>query len=223
MATGSATDPIGPTPNRLPSGQPSASTGCPKPWRTPGCALLIQLRETLGRQIIAGRGSAGELRGLLHLQGVQRPEFGNLLEFAVSGAIYEAWEHGGSRPVWVALNVDDSRGLAGPQDRLFVSGAAIIQSRVLPRGTFVTGACSPLTVRLSVESLCVWVEPPGTDRDTPIVAAALAELDYLRPSAFVVAQFGRAPVLDPNNMPRFEATDEEWAELDRIIRERRGR
>ena len=197
--------------------------GPPESLADAGLRLLIQLRETLGRQIIAGRGSACELHGLLHLQGVQRPESGNLLEFAVSGAIYEAWEHGGSRPVWVALNVDDSRGLAGPQDRLFVSGAAIIPSPVLPRETFVTGACSPLTVRLSVESLRVWVEPPGTDRNAPIVAAAHAELDYLRPSAFVVAQFGRAPVLDPNNMPRFEATDEEWAELDRIISERRGR
>ena len=67
-----------------------------------GLRLLVQLRETLGRQIIAGRGTAGELRGLLHLPGVQRSEHGNLLAFAVSGAIYEAWEHGDSRPVWVA-------------------------------------------------------------------------------------------------------------------------
>ena len=197
--------------------------GPPESLADAGLRLLIQLRETLGRQIIAGRGSAGELHGLLHLQGVQRPEYGNLLEFAVSGAISQAWERGGHRPAWVALAFDDSLNLIGPRGRQYVAGATVIQSRVLPRGTFVTGACSPLTVRLSVESLCVWVEPPGTDRDTPIVAAALAELDYLRPSAFVVAQFGRAPVLDPNNMPRFEATDEEWAELDRIIRERRGR
>ena len=188
-----------------------------------GLRLLVQLRETLGRQIIAGRGSAGELRGLLHLPGVQRSEHGNLLAFAVSGAIYEAWEHGDSRPVWVALNVDDSRGLAGPQDRLFVSGAAIIPSRVLPRETFVTGACSPLNIRLRVQSLRVWCDRPSAGRNAPIAASVQAELDPLRPSAFVVAKFGKAPVLDPDNMPKFDGTPEEWEAFDRLIRESRGR
>ena len=197
--------------------------GPPESLADAGLRLLVQLRETLGRQIIAGRGSAGELHGLLHLQGVQRPEYGNLLEFAVSGAISQAWERGGHRPAWVALAFDDSLNLIGPRGRQYVAGATVIQSRVLPRGTFVTGACSPLTVRLSVESLRVWVEPPGTDRDAPIVAAAHAELDCLRPSAFVVAKFGKAPVLDPDNMPKFDGTPEEWEALDRIIRERRGR
>ena len=188
-----------------------------------GLYLLIQLRETLGRQIIGGRGTAGELRGLLHLPGVQRSEHGNLLAFAVSGAMSRAWDEGGSRPEWAALNVDDSRELLGPQDRRFVSGATIIRSRALPRGTFVTGACTPLTIRLRVQSLRVWVEPTSADRIVPIVAAAQAEVDHLRPSAFVVAKFGKAPVLDPDNMPKFDGTPEEWEAFERAIRESRGR
>lgn len=55
-----------------------------------GLHLLRRLRKTLGRQIIAGRGTSGELGGLLHLEGVQRPQFGNVLAFAVSAAIDEA-------------------------------------------------------------------------------------------------------------------------------------
>ena len=196
--------------------------GPPESLADAGLRLLIQLREALGRQIIAGRGTAGELRGLLHLEGVQRAEYGNFLEFAVSGAISQAWDNAGSRPVWAALNFDDSLDLKGPQDPRFVSRAAVIQSRALPRGTFVTGACSPLTIRLRVQSLRVWVDPPSADRSAPIVASVQAELDHLRPSAFVVAQFGRAPVLDPDNMPKINAAPEEWEALDRIIRERRG-
>ena len=188
-----------------------------------GLHLLIQLRKSLGRQILSGRGTAGELRGLLNLKGVQHPEYGNLLGFAVSGAIDEAWEQGGDRPDWVAVNVDDSRRLLGQEDRRYVFGAAIIQSRVLPRETIVTGACSPVTIRLRIESLRVWVEAPGADRIAPIVAAVEAELDHLRPSAFVVAKFGKAPVLDPDNMPKFDGTPEEWEAFDRAIRESRGR
>ncbi|MDE2868906.1 MAG: hypothetical protein OXR64_15360 [Chloroflexota bacterium] len=196
--------------------------GPPEALGDAGPHMLIQLRKTLGRQIIAGRGTSGELRGLLHLQGVQRPEYGNLLAFAVSGAMSRAWDQGGSRPGWAALNVHDSLELLGPQDRRFVSGAAIIRSRVLPRGTFVTGACSPLTVGLRIQSLVVWVDPPSADRNAPIAASVRAELNYLRPSAFVIAKFGKAPVLDPDNMPKIHATPEEWEALDRIIRERRG-
>lgn len=187
-----------------------------------GLHLLMQLRKTLGRQIVAGRGTAGELRGLLHLPGAQRSEHGNLLSFAVSGAMSRAWDQGGSRPDWAALNVDDRRELLSPQDRRFVSGATIVRSPVLPRGTFVTGACSPVTIQLRVQSLSVWVEPPNADRIAPLVAAVQAELDHLRPSAFVVAKFGKAPVLDPDNMPKIHATPEEWEALNRIIRERRG-
>ena len=188
-----------------------------------GLRLLIQLRETLGRQIIAGRGTGGELRGLLHLQGVQRPEFGNLLEFAVSGAVYDAWRQGGSRPVWVALNADDSQGLTGRQGRLLDFSAAIVPTRALPRETIVTGACSPLTIRLRVLSLRVWRDRPSADRSAPVAASVQAELEYLRPSAFVVAKFGKAPVLDPDNMPKFDGTPEEWEAFERIIRESRGR
>ena len=188
-----------------------------------GLRLLIQLRETLGRQFIEGRGIAGELRGLLRLQGVQHAEYGNLLEFAVSGAVSRAWDQGGSRPDWAALNVDDCLELLGPQDRRAVSGATIIQSRALPRGTFVTGSCSPVTVRLRVLSLRVWRERPMADRNAPVAAAVEADLGYLRPSAFVVAKFGKAPVLDPDNMPKIHASPGEWEALDRIIRERRGR
>ena len=43
------------------------------------------------------------------------------------------------------------------------------------------------------------------------------------PSAFVVAKFGKAPVLDPDNMPKFDGTPEEWEAFDRLIRESRGR
>ena len=188
-----------------------------------GLRLLIQLRETLGRQIIAGRGTGGELRGLRHLPGVQRSQHGNLLSFAVSGAMSRAWDQGGSRPDWAALNVDDSLELLGPRDRQAVSGATIIRSRVLRRGTFVTGACSPVTIRLRVLSLRVWRERPRADRNAPVAAAVEADLDFLRPSAFVVAKFGKAPVLDPDNMPKIRATPEEWEALDRIIREGRGR
>ena len=197
--------------------------GPPEALGDAGLHLLIQLRETLGRQIIAGRGTAGELRGLLHLPGVQRSEHGSLLAFAVSGAMSQAWDQGGSQPDWAALNVDDSLELLGPQDRRFVSGATIIRSRVLPRGTFVTGACSPLTIRLRVQSPRVWCEPPSADRNAPIVASFQVELDHLRPSAFVVAKFGKAPVLDPDNMPKFDGTPEEWEAFDRLIRESRGR
>jgi len=105
---------------------------------------------------------------------------------------------------------------------VYRSSAAIIRSRVLPRGTFVTGACSPLTVGLRIQSLVVWVDPPSADRNAPIAASVRAELNYLRPSAFVIAKFGKAPVLDPDNMPKIHATPEEWEALDRIIRERRG-
>ncbi len=188
-----------------------------------GLHLLIQLRKALGRQVLSGRGTAGELRGLLNLEGVQRPEYGNLLGFAVSGAIDEAWEQGGNRPDWVAVNVDDSRRLLGHEDRRYVFGAAIIRSRVLPRETIVSGACSPVTIRLRIESLRVWVEAPGADRIAPIVAAVEAELDHLRPSAFVVAKFGQAPVLDPDNMPKFDGTPEEWEAFERALRESRGR
>ncbi|MYD93404.1 MAG: hypothetical protein F4Y02_06885 [Chloroflexi bacterium] len=187
-----------------------------------GLHLLMRLRKTLGRQILAGRGTGGELRGLLHLKGVQRPQYGNLLAFAVSGAISRAWDEGGCRPIWAVLNVDDCPELPGPTDRRFVARAAIIQSRALPRGTFVTGACSPLTIRLQVQSLRVWIEPPSTDQVALIVVAVHAELDVLRHSAFVVAQFGEAPVLDPDNMPKIKASPEEWEALNRIIRERRG-
>ena len=187
-----------------------------------GLHLLRRLRKTLGRQILAGRRTAGELQGLLHLEGVQRPQYGNLLTFAVSGAISRAWDEGGCRPVWAVLNGDDVLELLGPQDCRFVSGAAVIRSRVLPRGTFVTGACSPLTVRLNVHSLSLWVKTPSADRIAQIVAAVEAEFNYLRPSAFVVAEFGKAPVLDPDNMPKIHATPEEWEALNRIIRERRG-
>ena len=187
-----------------------------------GFHLLRRLRKTLGRQVIAGRGTSGELGGLLHLPSVQRSEHGNLLAFAVSGAMSRAWDQGGSRPDWAAVNVDDVLELLSPQDCWFVSGAAVIQSYVLPRGTFVTGVCSPLTIRLNVRSLSVWVEPASEDRIAPIVAAVEAELDNLRPSAFVVAKFGKAPVLDPDNMPKIHATPEEWEALNRIIRERRG-
>lgn len=187
-----------------------------------GLHLLMRLRKRLGRQIIAGGGTGGELRGLLHLEGVQRPQYGNVLAFAVRGAMSRAWDQGGSRPNWVALNVDDVLELLGPQDRRFVSGAAIIRSRMLPRGTLVTGACTLLTIRLAVHCLSLWVKPPSADRIAPIVAAVEAELDYLRPSGFVVARFGKAPVLDPDNMPKLQATPEEWEVLNRIIRERRG-
>ena len=187
-----------------------------------GFHLLRRLRTTLGRQIIAGRGAAGELRGLLHLEGVQRSEHGNLLAFAASAVMSEAWDEGGIRPDWVAVNVDDSRRLLGQEDRLFVFGAAIIRSRVLPRGTIVSGGCSPLTIRLNVRSLSVSVEPPSENRIAPVVAAVEAELDYLRPSAFVVGRFGKAPVLDPDNMPKFDGTPEEWEAFKRALRESRG-
>lgn len=194
----------------------------PEPLADAWLHLLVQLRRKLGRQIIAGRGSGGELRGLLHLKGVHRPEFGNLLDFAVSGAISQAWDHGGCRPAWAALNPDDIRDLPGTGDRESVTGAPIIRSPALPRGTIVTGACSPLTIRLRLEAPRVWIEPPRVDERASIVAAVHAELDHLRPSAFVVAQFGQPSVFDPDSFRGFEATDEEWAELDRIIRERRG-
>ncbi len=195
----------------------------PEPLADASLHLLVQLRRKLGRQIIAGRGSGGELRGLLHLQGVQRPAFGNLLDFAVSGAISQAWDHGGCQPAWAALNPDDIRELPETGDRESVTGAPIIRSPALPRGTIVTGACSPLTIRLRLEAPRVWIEPPRADGRAPIVAAVHAELDHLRPSAFVVAQFGQPRVFDPDSFLGFEATDEEWAELDRIIQERRGR
>ena len=188
-----------------------------------GLRLLIRLRETLGRQIIDGRGSGGELRGLLHLEGVQRAEYGNLLSFAVSGAMSRAWDQGGSRPDWAALNVDDSLELLAAQDRQSVSGATIIRSRLLPRETFVTGACSPVNMQLRVQSLRVWRDHSSAERTAPVAASVEAELEYLRPSAFVVAKFGRAPVLDPDNMPKIHATPEEWETLNRIIREGRGR
>ncbi len=184
--------------------------------------LLMRLRKTLGRQIISGRGTAGELRGLLHLKGVQRPQYGNLLAFAVSAAIDEAWEQGGIRPDWVAVNADDSRRLLGQEEHLFVFRAAIIQTHVLRRETFVTGACSPLTIRLRMGLPRLWVEAPNADRIAPIFAAVEAELDYLRPSAFVVAKFGKAPVLDPKNMPKFDGTPEEWEAFERALRESRG-
>lgn len=196
--------------------------GRPDALADAGLHLLIQLRETLVEQIIAGRGTAGEMRGLLHLPGIQRSGHGNLLAFAVSGAMSRAWDQGGSRPDWAALNVDDSREPLSPQDRRFVSGATIIRSRVLPRGTFVTGTCTPLTIRLRVQTLRVWCEPPSAVRNVPIVASLQAGLDHLRPSAFVVAKFGKAPVLDPDNMPKIHATPDEWEALYRIIRERRG-
>lgn len=188
-----------------------------------GLRLLIQLRETLGRQIIAGRGTGGELRGLLHLEGGQRSEHGNLLSFAVSGAMSRAWDQGGSRPDWAALNVDDSLELLWPQDRQSVSGATIIRSHLLPRGTFVTGACSPVNMQLRVQSLRVWRDRPSAEGSAPIVASVEADLEYLRPSAFVVAKFGKAQVLDPDNMPKFDGTPEEWEAFERIIRESRGR
>ena len=188
-----------------------------------GLHLLMRLRKTLGRQVIAGRGTAGELRGLLHLEGVQRSEHGNLLAFAMSAVMSEAWDEGGIRPDWVAVNVDDSRRLPGQEDRLFVFGAAVIRTRVLPRGIIVSGGCSPLTIRLNVRSLSVWVESPSENRVAPIVAAVVAELDFLRPSAFVVGKFGKAPVLDPQNMPKFDGTPEEWEAFERALRESRGR
>ena len=187
-----------------------------------GFHLLRQLRKTLGRQIIAGRGTPGELGGLLHLEGAQRPQYGNLLAFAVSAAIDEAWEQGGNRPDWVAVNADDSRRLLGQEDHLFVFRAVIIQTRILPRETFVTGVCSPLTIRLRMGHTRLWVEAPNLDRIAPIIAAVEAELDFLRPSAFVVAKFGTAPVLDPANMPRFDGTPEEWEAFKRALRESRG-
>lgn len=194
----------------------------PESMADAGFHLLRRLRKTLGRQIIAGRGTAGELLGLLHLEGVQRPQYGNLLAFAVSGAISRAWDSGGCRPVWAVLNVDDSLELLGPADRRFVARAAVIQSRALPRGMFVTGGCSPFSIRLRIQSLRVGCEPPSTERVATIAASVQAELDVIRRSAFVVAQFGRAPLLDPDNMPKIEASPEEWEALDRIIRERRG-
>lgn len=187
-----------------------------------GFHLLRRLRKTLGRQILAGRGTAGELGGLLHLEGVQRPQYGNLMAFAVSAAIDEAWEQGGNRPDWVAVNADDSRRLLWQEERLFVFRAAIIQTRVLRRETFVTGVCSPLTIRLRMGLPRLWVEAPNSDRIASIVAAVEAELDYLRPSAFVVAKFGEAPVLDPDNMPKFDGTPEEWEAFERALRESRG-
>ena len=195
----------------------------PEPLSDALLHLLVRLRKTLGRQIIAGRGSGGELRGLLHLQGVQRPEYGNLLDFAVSGAVSQAWDDGGCLPAWVALNPDDIRDLPGTGERESVTGVPIIRSPALPRETIVTGACSPLTIRLSLQSPRVWIEPERLGGRVPIVAAVHAELDHLRPSAFVVAQFGKAPVIDFDNLPKIEATPEEWAELDRILRESRGR
>ncbi len=195
----------------------------PEPLADASLHLLVRLRKTLGRQIIAGRGSGGELRGLLHLQGVQRPEYGNLLDFAVSGAVSQAWDDGGCLPAWLALNPDDIRDLPGTGERESVTGVPIIRSPALPRETIVTGACSPLTIRLRLEAPRVWIEPLRADGRAPIVAAVHAELDLLRPSAFVVAQFGQPKVFDPDSFRGFEATDEEWAELDRIIRERRGR
>jgi len=187
-----------------------------------GLHLLMRLRKTLGRQVIAGRGTGGELRGLLHLEGVQRSEHGNLLAFAMSAVMSEAGDEGGIRPEWVAINVDDSRRLLGQEDRLFVFGTAVIRSRVLPRGIIVSGGCSPLTIRLNFRSLSVWVESPSENRIAPIVAAVAAELDFLRPSAFVVGKFGKAPVLDPANMPKFDGTREEWEAFERALRESRG-
>ncbi len=195
----------------------------PEPLADASLHLLVRLRKTLGRQIIAGRGSGGELRGLLHLQGVQRPEYGNLLDFAVSGAVSQAWDDGGCLPAWAALNPDDIRDLPGTGERESVTGVPIIRSPALPRGIIVTGACSPLTIRLRLQSPRVWIESERLGGRAPIVAAVHAELDHLRPSAFVVAQFGQPRVFDPDSFLGFEATDEEWAELDRIIQERRGR
>jgi hypothetical protein len=188
-----------------------------------GLRLLIQIRETLGRQIIAGRGTGGELRGLLDLEGVQRSQHGNVLSFAVSGAMSRAWDQGGSRPDWAALNVDDSLELLGPQDRQSISGATIIRSHLLPRATFVTGASSSVNMQLRVGSLRVWRDHASAEGSASIVASVEADLEYLRPSAFVVAKFGEAPVLDPDNMPKIHATPEEWEALNRIIREGRGR